>query len=146
MKRFHFALQTALRWRNERAQAEEMKLDRLLAERQAHEKALTALLDRRARAERSVLDAPFVEAADLCALDAFRLQSNAESVRIRARASGCDARIAAQRSALVEARRQARLLENLRQKRRQEWTRSFDAELEQNAGELFLAAQVRARD
>ena len=146
MKRFHFPLQTALRWRNERALAEEMKLERLTAERQAHEKALTALLDRRARAERSVLEAPFVEAADLCALDAFRLQASAECVRIRTRAAGCDARIATQRSLLVEARRQARLLENLREKRRQEWTRSFDAELEQNAGELFLAAHVRARD
>ncbi len=146
MKRFHFPLQTALRWRNERAQAEEMKLERLIAERQAHEKALTTLLDRRARAERSVLDAPYIEAADLCALDAFRWQASAESVRIRARAAACDVRIAAQRGALVEARRQARLLENLREKRLREWNHSFDAELEQNAGELFLAAQVRARD
>ncbi len=146
MKRFHFPLQTALRWRNERAQAEEMKLERLIAERQAHEKALTTLLDRRARAERSVLEAPYVEACDLSALDAFRLQASAESVRIRARAAACDARIVTQRLALVEARRQARLLDNLREKRLHEWSHSFDAELEQNAGELFLAAQVRARD
>ena len=145
MKRFQFPLQTALRWRNERALAEEMKLERLLAERQAHEKALTALLERRARAERSVLEAPFVEAIDLCALDAFRLQTSAESVRIRARAAGCETQIAAQRLVLIEMRRQAKLLENLREKRRHQWLLSFDAELEQNAGELFLAAQVRAR-
>ncbi len=143
MKRFHFPLETVLRWREEQARSEETLLDRLRLERLAHSKALANVANTRQREEQAVFAAPQIDGAGLAAFDAFRRRARRETARIQADIVACEQRIEQQKIAVSEARRRHKLLENLRDRRYTTWQAAVDAEIEQQAGELFLARHSR---
>ena len=143
MTRFRFPLEAVLRWRAEQARAEETLLDRLRQERAAHAKALATVETARRREEQAIFAAPGIDSADLAALDAFRRFSRREATRIEGALAACEQRIHAQAAVVQEARRRHKLLENLRARRYAEWRAAVDAELETQAGELFLARHAR---
>jgi flagellar biosynthesis chaperone FliJ len=144
MKRFHFRLETVLRWRDEQARAEETLLDRLRLERLAHQKALAHVANTLQREVQTTLASPQLDGAALAALDTFRRRAHRESLRIQAAIASCEQRIEKQKAAVREARRRHKLLQNLRDRRHQAWQAAFDLEIEQQAGELFLARHARA--
>ena len=144
MKRFHFRLETVLKWRAEQARAEETLLDRLRLERLAHERALAHVANTLQREQQAVLASPQLDGAALAALDTFRRRAHRESLRIQAALAACEQRIEKQKAAVREARRRHKLLENLRDRRLAAWQTAFDLEIEQQAGELFLARHARA--
>ncbi len=139
MKTFHFPLESALAWRKTRLEAEEAAFARLVAERERISAEARENRDSGARAEREITHSPAATALDLWALDGYR---RAVATRARALEEGLRAagtRLAAQRQRVEQARRELRLLENLKARRRAEWQREAEREIENFAADSYLA-------
>lgn len=145
MKRFHFPLHSVWRWRQEQARLEEALLERLRDEAATRHRALAALKARVAAEAWGVLHPNGTDALSLHLLDAYRTHSRKLEARQSREIEQCDQRIAAQRDKVIEARRQARLLEKLYETRLAEWRRSAQKEEEDLAAEFYLAGKGRGR-
>jgi flagellar export protein FliJ len=146
MKAFSFPLERVRLLRNEQAELEEAKLQKIYAELNA----LTALA-RQVQAEfdqasRSVLGKASPDAGELATLDSFRDFSRNRLKQIAVQTKDCQKRADAQRLKLIEARRQYELLDKLKKKTMAEWRLALDKEQEELAAELFLAKRSRDRD
>ncbi len=143
MQAFRFPLGRALAWRRTQLELEENKLRQIVAAREemALEKVRLELVKN--RAEQTVRDAPAVEAGDLWALAAYRQRLIAEGRALEARRQACEQQLEAQRQRVVEAQRGCRLLEKLLERRRAQWRREADRELENLAAESYLAGWSR---
>lgn len=138
MKRFEFQLQTALEWRERRMQTEQARLEALTMRRQTlltqRESAQAAY----AEARTATVGATLLTASDLGALEQFRRATENQKLRIDYELSQLAAHIAKQQKQLVEATREFRLMEKLRDRRLTEWQRELDRRLEEEAAELYL--------
>ena len=138
MKRFHFPLERVRRWRVEQAYVEELKLQSLFGQ-------LGSLAEKKAKVEKEraaseqVLEQPSVEATALQALDAYRGHSRTKIGELDKQQREVAAEIEQQRQRLMEARRQAELLERFKTKMFEDWKALADREEESAAGELYLA-------
>jgi flagellar FliJ protein len=139
MKRFLFALEGALRWRQRRLEQEESRLRSLAAERDALRERIRQIGEARRGAERELLGQASIPAEDLAALEAYRLRLARERARLEQAEADCEGRLAAQRERVLEARRDVRVIEKLRERRLAEWQAEADRELEGLAAEVFLA-------
>jgi flagellar biosynthesis chaperone FliJ len=145
LKRFHFPLETARRWRLERAGIEELKLQHILAEKQELAAAKGHIQVEMTRTARQVLGQPSIPALELESLDSFRVHLGGRIRKLEVQEKGCEARIVEQRNKVLEARRQFELIERLRQKALTEWRAAGNKEQEDLAAELFLAKSIRER-
>lgn len=145
MKRFHFPLETARRWRLERAGIEELKLGQILAEKQKLAAAKGQIQGEIAQTARQVLGQPSIPARELESLDSFRVHVRGRIRKLEDQEKGCQARIVEQRNKVLHARRQFELIERLRQKALTEWQAAGSKEREDLAAELFLAKTIRER-
>lgn len=139
MKRFRFALEPVRRWRQEQARVEEMNLERLREEHAARRRALDALEARAIAEAETVLRCQPLEAASLGVLDSYRKYARREAARMSGEIGQWEQRISGQRKRVIEARRQARLLDRLHERHFEKWKMEAAREQEQLAGELFLA-------
>lgn len=144
MKRYRFNLERVRQFRHGQMELEEAALRRLFAELEGI-RARQARLARQVEAEAAVVRSAEVRAEQLSFLDAFREFAKAEAGRLAGEERACRERIDRQRERLVEARRAYRLLEKLRERGWAEWQAEFDRELENQAGELYLAQWPRRR-
>jgi hypothetical protein len=146
MRAFEFPLRQVLQWRGTQLELEESKLRQLAAtlEQMALEAVRLELV--KGRAEGAVRQAAVVEAGDLWALAAYRQRLIAELQELELKRIACARETALQRQRVLEAQRQCRLLEKLAQRRRAEWQRAADRELESLAAESFLARWNRQAD
>lgn len=142
MKRFEFRLERVLEWRRAQLDIELAALGRLTAEAQAIDRRRGEIEAERASAESSLFASATAEAQQLAALDAFRAWAREECGRLANRRAEWERKIAEQRQKLLEARRRSRLLERLKERRRAEWDAEFNRELENLAGELYLARRT----
>jgi len=145
MKRFLFPLDRVRRWRAGQAALEELKLEQLrdsLIQLVEEKRKIEA---ERTSSEREVLGQPKIEATELQSLDAYQLHSR-DKIRITEdRERQVQAQMEQQRQRVMEARRNAELLERLKQKAFNAWRKAGDREQEGLATELFLAKRVRKR-
>jgi hypothetical protein len=139
MKRFEFRLDRVLEWRRTQLEIELAQLGAFTGEALAVDRRRDQVQADYSAAERSLLSSTSVEAGELGALDRYRVWSRQESQRLAVRRAEWEQKISAQREKVIEARRGCRLLERLKQKRLAEWTVEFDREIENLAGELYLA-------
>lgn len=143
MKRFSFPLERVRQWRNMQVDVEHSKLRQLFDEMRRLELASERLTAVVAEAEFAIQEAAStkqtVDGQQLADLDDYRLYSKREEQRLAAQREQLQGRIAEQRGRLVEARRNFRLLEKLKQSRLQEWERDYHREMESLASELHLA-------
>lgn len=139
MKKFQFPLSRVLNWRETLARVEESKLEGLYAELRAIESREVELKQERARGEKAVATAASAKGSELAALDAFRRFAVAEHTRLEQRRADCARRIKEQMQVVAIKRRDVRLLEHLKQKRAKLWSQEFARDLENQAGEMFLA-------
>jgi len=139
MRAFVFPLRQALDWRRSQLDLEENQLRKLVGA--LEELALAAVrLDLvKGRAEQTVRESAEVEARDLWSLAAYRQRLIAEIETLEQRRKAGEQQLATQRQKVLEAQRQCRLLEKLEQRRRAEWLRESDREMENLAAESFLA-------
>lgn len=143
MKRFEYRLQRVMEWRESQLEIELAGLGRVTAEGRAIDQRREEVEAERAAAEKSLTTAALVEAGQLAALDEFRVWAHQERERLIRKRAECEKRIEAQRKRVLEARRRFRLLERLKERKLAEWTGEFNRELENLAGELFLARRGR---
>ncbi|MGA3028211.1 MAG: hypothetical protein ABSF98_25975 [Bryobacteraceae bacterium] len=142
MKRFSFSLETARKWRERQAELEELRLQALFAERQTMQDRVVALQAELEAEHRRIEDTSF-DAGELARLDDFRVWVTREKLRLGTSLAECAKRIAAQRDALVEARRRFQLVDRLKEKALLEWCKASAKEQEDLAAELYLARRAR---
>ena len=144
MKAFQFPLQRVLEWRELQMRTEEERLSTIqnrLVEVQHRENELTAA---RLNAEMNVLGRPLVEATEFRALAAFQLRIRGEKVSLVAARKNLETQIAEQRKRLLKARKDCKILENLKERRKKSWTYLHDRELENTAAESFISNWARS--
>ena len=135
MKRFQFPLQPALDWRERLCDAEESRLRSL----QNEETRLAQERDALERELRVPMQAIEVTGADLHRRAAHTSAVMTKVAHLGAEIIRCQARVEAQKSAWVEARRQVRMLEKLKERRHGEWKATTEREMEALSAETFLA-------
>jgi len=145
MKRFQFPLERVRRWRAEQAAMEELKLEQLAAQLTAIREERRNIENQRVRTERELLGQPSIQATELQSLDAYRLYTRNKIRETETRECQAAASVEQQRQKVIEARRQAELLERLKRKALDEWQTASDQEQETLAAELHLAKRARAR-
>jgi len=138
MKAFSFRLERVLEWRQAQLDVEQSALGRLAAEFARWEAVLASLGNARAKAEGLVQSGP-VTGTDLGALASYQEHIERQRRITLDRRRDCAARLEKQRARLLQARREHRLLEKLRQVRRAEWETAVDREFEALAAETYLA-------
>src|SRR5262245_35937288 len=118
---------------------EDEKLTRLLAEQGKLEKSLEDALQTKAGAAGSLFELDSVEGGDLRSLSAYITGVNGQIAMLRVGIEDSRKLVANQRASCLEARRNYRLVETPKRKRREEWSREVERELEAFAAEAFLA-------
>ena len=144
MKSFHFPLQRVLEYREVQMRTEEEKLSTIqnqLAEVLHRENALTAA---QLNAEMNLLGRPVVEATEFRALSAFQLRIRSEKVSLLAARANLETQIAEQRKRLLKVRKDCRVLENLKDRRKKAWTYLSDREVENTAAESYISNWARS--
>jgi hypothetical protein len=139
MARFQFSLEKVLRWRSVELTAEEAKL-KALVQQQVHLQTLLAEVStERSNLISSLGSMPDLRGDDLRTLTVcgLRLRRNAENLAQQLLRVGRD--LAVQRKKYSEAKRRVRLLEELKDRRLQEWKYEEAVLLEELASESFLA-------
>jgi flagellar biosynthesis chaperone FliJ len=139
MPTFRFPLEKVLEWRRTELEIAEIGFKR--------ESAALAEIDRRRaeceasgiRAEVQVRAWSPVTGRDLEALGSFRLQVKAREAGIAAERAAQVKKLEAREAAMLEARRRARLLERLQERRAEEWRTAENRALETVAAETYLA-------
>jgi flagellar export protein FliJ len=139
MARFQFSLEKVLRWRAVELTTEEAKL-KALVQQQLHLQTLLADVSaQRSQLISSLGSMPDLRGDDLRTLTAcgLRLRRNAEN--LAQQLHKCGRELAKQRKRYSEAKRRVRLLEELKNRRLEEWKYEEAALLEELASESFLA-------
>jgi flagellar biosynthesis chaperone FliJ len=139
MNSFRYPLQKVLDWRRSELELAELKFQQLTAAVAAADKALAELETAGIRAEILVRDWSPLCGRDLGALGSFRLHVRKKNAELSAQRAECAGRLAAGRGAMLEARRRLRLLEQLKERRLEDWRLARDKELEELASESYLA-------
>jgi hypothetical protein len=145
MSAFRFPLEKVLNWRRTQLEIEEAKLQRLVAQRLALERARAELEAAGVHAEADVRGWGSVAGGDLAALSGFRRHVSAKEREIAGHHAECEKAIGEQRRVMVEAQRRCRLLERLRERRHADWKAAADRDLEAMATESYLARWTRER-
>lgn len=145
MAKFKFSLEKVLRWRSVELTGEEAKLKALVQEQLHLQTLLAEVSAERSKLISSLGTMPDLRGDDLRTLTAcgLRLRRNAETLAQHLLRCGRD--LAKQRKKYSEAKRRVRLLEELRDRRLQEWKYEEAAVLEELASESFLANWNRER-
>lgn len=138
MKTFSFRLERVLAWRQAQLNVEQSALGRVAAEFTRWDAMLANLGNARAKAAGLVQSGP-VNGTDLGALASYQEHIERQRKIVLERRRDCAARLEKQRARLLQARRDHRLLEKLRQVRRAEWETAVDREFEALAAETYLA-------
>jgi flagellar FliJ protein len=145
MARFQFSLEKVLRWRAVELTGEEAKLKALVQEQLHLQTQLAEVSSERSKLISSLGNIPDLRGDDLRTLTAcgLRLRRNAEN--LAQRLLQCSRELAKQRKKYSEAKRRVRLLEELRDRRLEEWKYEEAVLLEELASESFLANWNRER-
>jgi flagellar export protein FliJ len=144
LKSFRFPLQRVLDWRGLQLRTEEEKLagfQQKLASLIQREMALTAA---QSTSESAVLRSPSVEGFELRALAGLQVRIKRERATLNASRTQCEAQIAEQRKRLLKARKDCRVLEQLKEKRHRAWSYAGEREVEDTAAESYISSWLRS--
>lgn len=144
MKRFQFPLERVRRWRAEQAALEELRLEQLGVHLAKIREEKRTIANQRLSSEQEVLRQPSLEATELQSLDAYRLYTRNRIRETENRERQAEALVQQQRGRVIEARRQAELLDRLKRKALDQWQTASDREQETLAAELHLAKRARS--
>lgn len=143
MKKFAFTLDRALAWRQTQTRLEEATLARLHAELRTLDLRCAALDNSVQDARAKLLAAPSATPAEIGALEHFRSSASAQTRYLLQSRRSLEDQVVRQNQAVLERRREAQLLEQLRERRRQSWQTASAREIDQQAEESFLARFAR---
>ena len=144
MKKFSFPLDRVLSWRQTQARLEEANLERLTAERRALDLRDAALQQSVREASAKLASSASVLPAEIGAMEHFRSSAAAQSRHFAVSRVTLEKKIALQTQVVIERRRDAHLLERLRESRIREWRSAAAREVEQQAEESYIARLARS--
>jgi hypothetical protein len=139
MAGFQFRLQRVLEWRRTTLSLEQARLQNLRAQLRAIESARQELIDKRLAMQRDTAAAPAITGDDLTRLDRFRRWAEREDKALAKRAVDVDREIAAQSAKVMSADRDVRLVERLKERRREAWKAEQEKQIDETAGESAVA-------
>jgi flagellar export protein FliJ len=145
MTSFRFRLEKVLEWRRQQMELEEARFKQQTAALAEMDGARAALEAAGIRAELEVRTWSPLAGNDLAALAGFRLHTRRQEQEIARLRAEAQKKLEALQPTMLEARRRCRLLERLRERRLAEWQAACDRELEELAGESYLAGMARRR-
>jgi flagellar protein FliJ len=143
MKRFQFSLERVLEWRSLQMRSAEEQLTRLQEQHAALVHRENALLAAELKAGMGLLKLPAIDGTDLHSLAAFQSRIRAARAELQKALTKCQAAIVQQRTRVLIARRDFRVLEKLKEKRRQSWVYLSDREIENAAADAYLSRWAR---
>jgi flagellar export protein FliJ len=143
--KFQFSLEKVLRWRGVELTSEEAKLKAMLQEQTHLQTLLAEVSAERSKLISSLGAMPDLRGDDLRTLTACGLRLRRTAENLAQQLLRCGRELAKQRRSYSEAKRRVRLLEELRDRRLQEWKYQEAALLEELASESFLANWNRER-
>jgi flagellar export protein FliJ len=142
-KKFTFPLQKALDWYRQSLAVEKASLQRIIHEIQMLDR-LKDSLERRRHTELEQLQVGSnMSGVDLRGLGHYSALIRTDLARLAAERMRKEASLAEQRKKVVLHHRRVRVLEQLEQRRKAEWTRSLGVEEDNFASDLFLASIAR---
>jgi flagellar biosynthesis chaperone FliJ len=136
---FRFRLETALVWRRRQLEAEERALEMELAEAARRAGKLEETRQAQKQAERASVRSGSLTGAELVAHSRWRLTLERRTKVLAAEAAAMEPKLAARRARVMEANRRVRLLERLKERRREEWNHHSQRQLDDMAGDAYLA-------
>lgn len=139
MKKFRFPLEKLRAWRRSRFEAEEARLQALLAEQRRLRLQRECLTAEMAASLNHLAGQPTACAEELCALNSFCLYAQHEERRLEHTERQVGHEIDRQREQLLKARRDVEVLDRLREKRLGQWRAEADKEQENLVAELVVA-------
>jgi flagellar biosynthesis chaperone FliJ len=139
---FVFSLERVLSWRSSILTREEAKLELLRGELNALERTQLELRRQRLATRDQVHGRESVAGGDLLLLEAYGRRLDRQELENAASIARCCQAADTQEAVVIEARRRVRLVEKLKQRRREEWRLATDREIETEAGE-FAVTQWR---
>lgn len=139
MTSFVFRLERILHWRRSALSIEQARLENLRVQARAVETARAQLERDRELRQREIVNGNEVSGKELLQLDAFREWAARQHVALGERAASLYAAIEGQAARVLAADRALRLLERLKERRREAWTAQENRELEALAGESAVA-------
>ena len=145
MAQFQFSLEKVLRWRSVELTAEEAKLKAMLQVQLHLQTQLADVSAERSKLISSLGSMPDLRGDDLRTLTACGLRLRRTAETLAQRLLQCGRELTKQRRKYSEAKRRVRLLEELKDRRLQEWKYEDAARLEELASESFLANWNRER-
>ncbi len=144
MKKFSFPLDRILSWRRTQVRLEEAKLARLNAGLQTVHSQMATLSRSVDTARSQFIATRSAHPMEIAALEHFRSSTAAQTQHLAREASSLEAKIAQQMGIVIGRRRDAQLLERLREHRLGDWRRAAAQEVEQQAEESYLARFTRS--
>jgi flagellar export protein FliJ len=145
MAQFQFSLEKVLRWRGVELTTEEAKLKAMLQVQLHLQTQLADVSAERSKLISSLGSMPDLRGDDLRTLTACGLRLRRTAETLAQRLLQCGRELTKQRKKYSEAKRRVRLLEELKDRRLQEWKYEEAAQLEELASESFLANWNRDR-
>ena len=145
MESFRFRLEKVLELRRKELEAEECRLKRQAGALTDLDRMRAAVESKAAQEEQRIRTSGAVTGEDLAAFAGFRRQVSGRLKALAAQRTECLRLVQERQRAVTEARRRARLLERLRERRWEEWRTARDRELEELAAESYLARWNRER-
>ena len=139
MKKFTFPLDRVLSWRQSKVRLEEAKLAQMNGALLTLQRRITALVQSVSDAQTKFLGIQSAFSPEIGALEHFRTSAFAQAQHLQRDARALEAKIAHQAQVLVGLRRDAQLLERLREQRLAQWQKVVAKEVEQQAEESYLA-------
>ena len=139
MKKFVFTLERVLDWRRLQTQIAEAELERLSQAHRTIEQQKQLLAEHRQHMERELLESQSATGWELAALEAFQNHTDAERGRLDKMIAAAAQKIQNQKETVIARRREARLLEHLKEKRLGSWRKESLKETDQLAEDAYLA-------
>jgi flagellar export protein FliJ len=146
MAGFRFPLEKVLGWRRTELEIAEAGFKREAAALQEIDRQMAECEAAGIRAELQVRGWDSVTGGDLEALGSFRLYVKAAQAEMARKRAEQARKLKAREALMMEARRRYRLLEKLKERRREEWTAEENRAVEAAASESYLAKWIREGD
>lgn len=143
MKKFTFALDRVLSWRRTQVRLEEAALARLHGEVKALQQRMAALDQSVVDARGRLLAVRSAAPVEIGALEHFRGAAAAQTRYLLQSLRALEQKVGQQTQVVVERRREAKLLEQLRERRLEMWQTGVVREIDQQAEESFMAGFIR---
>jgi hypothetical protein len=139
MKQFHFSLEKALAWRRMQARMERARWEQIRAEMVGLETARQRLSEEKQESAEKVLSQKSATGDELAALETFGQYVVSQQARLEIKRAECEKRMAEQGKLALAREREVKVLEHLRARRLETWTKDLEREIEQQAAEAYLA-------